>query len=541
MDEGFVESATKDLLQPILVRPVGEGRYEVVMGHRRWFAFKRKNLPVPCRVRDMDDKEALWQPYKENADRLELDEVEEVEHILRLINVELKGTPEYAECGNDPKKAVTIAYEVKIGQMPKKIIRNVTNNLATRLDAFFERLPRSRSLSVRSFYEYKLPLLRIPEGFHEELRRKEVRSSAEIAIAKVDDEYARKALIDWTKAKSKIPPVRMLDKRACLLNKVAGKLPLVSEEGREHIVNLILEKAPSPRQLDLEMLRWLPQPEGSEAAQARLRERQIFCLGDSAHMDAVEDESVRLVIGSPPYLDCIPFPGDYLSCAMDPDEYFKLAEPIVAECFRVLMPAGKFVLNWGEPIGKGEGVNYDEGIYIHRWYDIAKRVGFQAWGKVIWCKNIFYANARDRVRPEDACHLDGRFHLNWEWLVIFRKPGPRPEDLKALDYDFWGKELSSGVWHISGAQRVKEFAVFPDELVRRFVELYTIPGDIVLDPFLGTGTTVKVARRMGRVGVGYEIRGEMAETIEMELEKGLKSDRDQPSGELSSRNLTFAS
>jgi hypothetical protein len=84
---------------------------------------------------------------------------EEAEHILRLIDAELKGTPEYKECNNDPKRALAIVFNAKIGQIPKKITKDVLSNLKDKLDAIFASLPRTRVLSLEHFYANKLRVL----------------------------------------------------------------------------------------------------------------------------------------------------------------------------------------------------------------------------------------------------------------------------------------------------------------------------------------------------------------------------------------------
>ena len=67
------------------------------------------------------------------------------------------------------------------------------------------------------------------------------------------------------------------------------------------------------------------------------------------------------------------------------------------------------------------------------------------------------------------------------------------------------RELFNGIWNFKGARQIGHIAIFPDELPRRLMRMFTYEGDTVLDPFLGSGTTTRVAWEMSRNSIGYEI------------------------------------
>jgi hypothetical protein len=108
---------------------------------------------------------------------------------------------------------------------------------------------------------------------------------------------------------------------------------------------------------------------------------------------------------------------------------------------------------------------------------------------------------------------NGVVEIDFEYILLFRTPGPprRPTpEIKAgsaLTRDEW-KSWFSGHWDVAGARKKGHEAPFPEEIPRRLIRMFSFPGDTVLDPFLGTATTVRVALALGRNAVGYEIRAD---------------------------------
>jgi hypothetical protein len=120
---------------------------------------------------------------------------------------------------------------------------------------------------------------------------------------------------------------------------------------------------------------------------------------------------------------------------------------------------------------------------------------------------------------------NGLVEIDYEFILIFKKPGKgravakEIREASKLTKEEW-KEYYSGHWRFGGAKQVGHEAMFPEELPRRLIRMFTFKGDTVLDPFLGSGTTAKVALELGRNGVGYEINESFLELIEEKM--GLK-------------------
>jgi DNA modification methylase len=113
---------------------------------------------------------------------------------------------------------------------------------------------------------------------------------------------------------------------------------------------------------------------------------------------------------------------------------------------------------------------------------------------------------------------NGLIEIDYEFILIFKKPGKRDDirsrakELSKMTKEEW-KEYFSGHWTFGGERQVDHQAMFPEELPRRLIKMFSFVGDTVLDPFLGSGTTMKVARELKRNSIGYEINPSFLQTI----------------------------
>ena len=120
---------------------------------------------------------------------------------------------------------------------------------------------------------------------------------------------------------------------------------------------------------------------------------------------------------------------------------------------------------------------------------------------------------------------NGIVELDYEFILIFKKLGKDKKPLReikeksALTKEEW-KEYFNGHWYFGGARQNEHKAMFPDELPKRAIKMFTYVGDTVLDPFLGSGTTTKVAMNLNRNSIGYEINEDFLKLIKKKI--GLK-------------------
>jgi modification methylase len=223
---------------------------------------------------------------------------------------------------------------------------------------------------------------------------------------------------------------------------------------------------------------------------------EVF-LQSATEMNQVADNSVALMITSPPYH----VGKDYDSDGSF-DDYLELLEAVFAETFRKLQPGGRAVVNVAN-LGRRPYVPLSHMItarmlqigYFMRaeiiWQKAKGSSGSCAWGS--W-RSASNPVVRD-VHEYCLCFSKGQF-----------KRAVGGESTISAE-EFMDDTLS--IWEISAesAKRVNHPAPFPVELPRRFIELYTYRGDLVLDPFLGSGSTAVAAVRTGRHFVGYDIDG----------------------------------
>lgn len=237
-------------------------------------------------------------------------------------------------------------------------------------------------------------------------------------------------------------------------------------------------------------------------------------IGDSRNMNEVEDESVALVVTSPPYWHI----KDYgvvgqIGYGQTLHEYLFDLSRVFRECFRVLSPGRRLCINIGDQFARSVIYGRYRVIPIHA--EVIAQceiIGFEYLGAIIWQK-------RTTMRTTGGAVVMGSFpyppngivELDYEFILLFRKPGTSgkvPGILKEaarMSRDEW-KEFFSGHWTFPGERQVHHEAMFPEELPRRLIRMFSFPGEVVLDPFLGSGTTLKVALELGRSGIGYEIQ-----------------------------------
>ena len=244
-----------------------------------------------------------------------------------------------------------------------------------------------------------------------------------------------------------------------------------------------------------------------------------FVCGDARSMDAVADSSVALVVTSPPYFAGKQYeeelaregvPSSYL-------EYLQLLRDVFAECARALEPGGRIAVNVAN-LGRKPyrslsadviGILQDDlGLLLRGeivWQKGEGATGSCAWGSFRSAANPVLRDITERV----VVASKGRFGRARS--VRERASAGLPSASTMLNEDFM--EMTLDVWQLpaESARRVGHPAPFPVELPERLIRLFTFEADLVLDPFMGSGSALVAAARLGRRYVGYDLDPEYVE------------------------------
>jgi site-specific DNA-methyltransferase (adenine-specific) len=216
-------------------------------------------------------------------------------------------------------------------------------------------------------------------------------------------------------------------------------------------------------------------------------------------INSISNNSIDLIVTSPPYNVDVKYNShnDTLSY----DEYLLFSKEWITRCYYFLKDDGRFCLNI--PLDKNKGGQQSVCADLT---NIAKRIGFKYHSTVIWNEqNISRRTAWGSWLSASAPYVIAPVEV----IVVLYKgcwkktSGSRQSDITKKEFIDW----TNGVWTFNGEsrKRVGHPAPFPIELPKRCIKLFSYVGDSVLDPFLGSGSTLLACLRAGRIGIGIDI------------------------------------
>lgn len=243
-----------------------------------------------------------------------------------------------------------------------------------------------------------------------------------------------------------------------------------------------------------------------------------LAAGDARHLDWIPDRSVHLVVTSPPYFNLKKY-NDHPDQLGDIDDYEKFhdeLDQVWRHCFRVLVPGGRLVVNVGDVcVARRENGGRHHVFPLHA--DIAvraRRIGFDYLTPILWNK---IANAKFEAEGNGGGFLGKPYEPNGiikndvEYILMLRKHGKyrSPTEDQRASSRLTKDEQSAWfrpIWtDLTGASTREHPAPYPVELAYRLVRMFSFTGDTVLDPFVGTGSTMLAAMKCHRNSIGNEL------------------------------------
>jgi len=251
---------------------------------------------------------------------------------------------------------------------------------------------------------------------------------------------------------------------------------------------------------------------------------------DSRHLDVLADESIHLAITSPPYWtlkEYVPH-DDQLGGIEDYEVFLNELDKVWNHVHRVLVPGGRLVIVVGDvclsrrKYGRHVVFPLHSSIQEH-----CRKIGFDNLTPILWHK---IANAQLEVDGKGGGFLGKPYEPNAvvkndvEYILFqrksdgYRNPTAAKRALSVIpegDHRKWFQQI----WTINGASTEDHPAPYPVELAERLIRMFSFVGDVVLDPFAGSGTTNVAAANCGRNSVGIEIEPSYCETAAERLKK----------------------
>ncbi|HPX74954.1 MAG TPA: DNA methyltransferase [Bacteroidales bacterium] len=247
--------------------------------------------------------------------------------------------------------------------------------------------------------------------------------------------------------------------------------------------------------------------------------------GDSRQMSELNDESVHLIVTSPPYWQLKDYGTDnQIGFHDDYETYINHLNLTWAECFRVLHKGCRLCINIGDQFARSTYYGRYKIIPIHsEIIKFCEMIGFDFMGQIIWQKQTTMNTSGGASIMGSYPHpRNGIVKLDFEYILLFKKQGnaPKPtkeqKDNSAMTNEEW-KTYFNGHWYFTGAKQDKHLAMFPEELPHRLIKMFSFPEETVLDPFMGSGTTALAARKLNRNSVGYEINPDFISIIKEKI------------------------
>ncbi|HEX5153218.1 MAG TPA: site-specific DNA-methyltransferase [Parafilimonas sp.] len=259
--------------------------------------------------------------------------------------------------------------------------------------------------------------------------------------------------------------------------------------------------------------------------------RQTIYIADSRNLSMIPDESVHLVLTSPPYWNLKEY-NEHESQLGHIDDYgmfLDQLDKVWKECYCKLAVGGRMVVVVGDVLLSRRENGRHKVVPLHADIQVrCEKIGFDNLAPIFWHKisNANFevsGNTKFLGKPYEP---NGIIKHDIEYILMLRKNGgyrkPTQEQrtlsiISEKEFNKWYKQI----WDFNGASTKSHPAPYPEELSNRIVRMFSFVGDTVLDPFLGSGTTMLSASHIGRNCVGIEVDKSYAQLSLRRLYKSL--------------------
>ena len=262
---------------------------------------------------------------------------------------------------------------------------------------------------------------------------------------------------------------------------------------------------------------------------AELKTLHSILVGDSQDLSAIRNESVQLVLTSPPYWNLKEYNphAQQLGHVNDYEDFLNKLDDVWRGCYDKLVVGGRMIVVVGDVMLSRRRNGLHKVVPLHADIQVrCEKLGFDNLAPIFWHKisNASFevkGNSKFLGKPYEP---NGVIKHDVEYILMLRKSGgyrkPDVEQrrlsiISEREFNEWYQQI----WTLTGAStRNGHPAPYPEKLMNRLIRMFSFVGDTILDPFLGSGTTMVAAAKIGRNSIGVEIDDEYAEMAKKRLE-----------------------